>query len=461
VLVKGYLATTRGKFKITVGCNGVGCEPPPPPPAVDCLFGARWADLAGNPAVVVNGTNAITAATLATLAAADQQRLLEAVRQAPNLGGVATPLDALNGADGDTVTVTWLSEPAARRSFIAFDFVAGGESYGAVFHRHTGARVATIQDGDLASCAVVTETCRLPEDYGALKNDPAAFILQEERVITDASQLEGVEVDQVLDALRRSFGGVGSVDAGLAMADDDRVSYRVYTHNGTNTDLVGDTSVGAIYYYRSLQLAGVIDDLFIDGCSLFAPKGGVALSGACRGAGDCVSGLLCAGVFAGAGACVSTAGVPGEDLPCDGDAACGSAALVCAGAPLDGGICTAAWMRGTFEDAATTALPDAATHSSRLVVRGLASVDTDVIVTATIQHPAAGQLRVTLLNPRGTERVLHDGVPSDDGQPLVIDEVVGFAETVNGEWTLRIQDRTTGQTGTLAGWHLTATSRWD
>ena len=50
------------------------------------------------------------------------------------------------------------------------------------------------------------------------------------------------------------------------------------------------------------------------------------------------------------------------------------------------------------------------------------------------------------------------------GHTLVIDRpVIGFSgdESVNGEWTLRVADRATGKVGTLLGWQLTVTSRWD
>lgn len=315
----------------------------------------------------------------------------------------------------------------------------------------------------------VTDVCLLPEDYGAMRRDPNIFLM-DDRVITAAAQLDAAEAEQVLFALRRVYGEVASIDAGLAMADDDRVNYRVYLHGGTNTDLTvvelgaGDTSVGAIFYGRSLQLAGEISDLFIVDCTLFAPRGlGTGAAGAsCRARSDCAAGLQCLGVFAGSGVCNSTARPAGDGLACSADADC-NAGLVCADATRGGGICEAAWHRGTFTSAAATAVPDAGTLASRLVARGLATVDTDVIVRATIEHPRASQLRVTLTNPAHAEVVVHDGVAADDGRPLVIDRPLGFSgdEAVNGEWTLRVVDRVTGQTGRLTGWTLTVTSRWD
>lgn len=324
--------------------------------------------------------------------------------------------------------------------------------------------------GDGCTAPVATDVCVLPEDYTALRNDPR-FVLQEGRVITSADQLAEHEAEQVLFALRRVYGDVPTIAAGLALADDARVNYRLYYDSGSNTDLTvvelgaGDTSVGAIYYGTSLQLAGAISDLFIVDCALFAPHGlgATAAGGSCRAGSDCAAGLQCLGGFANAGVCNSTVRPAGDGAECDVDADCG-AGLVCAGATRGYGRCNPAWQRGAFTDAAIVAVPDGGTVAARLVVRGLATVDTDVVVRATIEHPRASQLRVTLTNPAGAEVLLHDGTAADDGAALVIDRpILGFSgdESVNGEWTLRIVDRATGSTGRLAGWTLIVTSRWD
>jgi hypothetical protein len=464
-LVKGYLSTTKGKFKLTAGCTGAGCAPP----ASDaCLFGSTYNEIPDQAALQINNTNKITLATLHWLGADAQRKLVRAVQQSSHTD-VTTPEEALARVDQGEVNVTWISETAARRSFIAFEYGAGDNSYGAIFDHHGDAMVTNIHDGDLENCTVTTETCRFPEDYPTLRDDPA-FLLFDDRVITAAGQLSPGEADQVLAAIRQSYDDVTTVAEGLTRVDDNQVNLRIYIHNPTNTELnvvefgAGDTSIGTIYYYTSLQRAGIINDSFIDACTLFAPKGGIVVGEACRGQGDCVTGVQCAGVFAGAGVCVLNQDIPGDGDECTSDAACGSAELVCAGVTRGYGLCNPAWMRGTFADATSAAIPDGGTLDRRIAVRGLATVDTDVILRTTIDHPRASQLRITLTNPATAEALVHDGTPADDGHPLVIDRpVVGFSgdEQVNGEWTLRIEDRTGGQVGTVSGWTLEVTSRYD
>ena len=272
-------------------------------------------------------------------------------------------------------------------------------------------------------------------------------------------------------AFAESYDDVTDVAAGLARVDAGSLRFTTLIHNGTHTDLTaveygaGDTSVGLIFFASSLRVAGRINDSWIEDCDFFAAQGqGQAAAGElCRAGSDCQAGLRCEGIFANAGVCIAPGNPPGEGNECSSDAACGNAALVCAGVTRGYGLCRPAWMRGTFTDAATAAIPDAGTLSRELIARGLATVDTDVVIAATIDHPRASQLRVTLTNPAGAEVLVHDGVAADDGRPLVIARALGFSgdESVNGEWTLHVTDRTAGSVGSLRGWSLTLTSRYD
>ena len=270
ILVKGHLASTLGKFKVTVGCSGAGCTPPAP---VGCVFGDSYNDIATNPALQVINTNVITPATLDTLNVDDQRRLMLAVQQSSHTD-VTTPDEAILRVDQHEVNVTWIAEPAAKRAYIAFEYGAGDNSYGAIFDRHSAQMVTNIHDGDLEHCIVTAETCMLADDWNAVKTDPD-FAIVSTLDVTQASQVTGVGVEQAMIALRDSYDDVSSLANGLTRVDDNVITVVELRHKSTGIRLhavvyhAGDTSVGRIFYRGTTDRAAAINDLFIEGCTLF------------------------------------------------------------------------------------------------------------------------------------------------------------------------------------------------
>jgi hypothetical protein len=270
VLVKGYASTTMGKFKVTANCAGPGC-------VRGCLFGTSYNEIATAPALEKIGALKITPDNLDTLGADTQELLVRAVQESSNTD-VTTAPEALSRVDQEQMNVTYYGEPAANRTFIAFEYGAGDNSYGAVFEKQTGNRAAAIHDGDLYECDVQRETCSLPDDYATMKTDPA-FEKLDERAVTDASQLSATEAAQAEIAVRKVYADPSiSVADGIGMADGGSINVARYRHTATNRAVTvlewgaGDTSVGALFHGTTTELAGVIDDLYIDGCSLFEPR---------------------------------------------------------------------------------------------------------------------------------------------------------------------------------------------
>ncbi|MDQ3368894.1 MAG: hypothetical protein M3680_26010 [Myxococcota bacterium] len=272
VLVKGHQATTTGKFKVTVGCEGPGCSEP-----AACLFGSTYHDIATNPALEVLGRLKIYPATLGQLAAGDQQRLMLAVRESSHTD-VTTPAEALTRVDQEEMNVVYISEPAAQRRFVAFEYGAGDNSYGAIFDRTlpaTGAAmVSSIHDGDLYECTVQRETCLLSDDWLTMRSDPA-FTRTAARVVTAAGSLSALERTQAMIAFRQSYDDVTTAADGLARVDGGRLNVQSFRHTtGKEVTVLeydaGDTSVGAIFYKGTANVAGLINDLEIEGCTLFA-----------------------------------------------------------------------------------------------------------------------------------------------------------------------------------------------
>jgi len=332
-----------------------------------------------------------------------------------------------------------------------------------------------IELGCNGSCTAPTEICELPAAFTDFRNNPL-YAQNGERYINAATELEGTEAAQALAALRFVYDDntsqIADLAAGLALVDQGSLRVVYLMHLGTNTDLTaiefgaGDTSVGLLFYGNSLVRAGEISDSQLENCNFFRANTSAtrARGEACRATSECQTGLRCQGVFANAGVCISTAPIAGDGNECSSDAACGNAALVCAGATRGGGLCAPAWMRGSFADASSTALADNATTARTVNVRGLATVDTDVTIKLAIDHPKPAQLRITLANPGGTEAVVFQGNATTTGTSLVLNQpVIGFSgdESVNGQWTLRVTDMATGSVGTLRGWTLGVTSRWD
>ena len=270
-LVKGHLASTTGKFKLTVGCTGDGCAPPP-----SCLFGATFGDIATNLALKINFTQSITAATLPTYSDEQKRRLVVAVQQSAHTD-VTTPEEAVSVVDQMQVNLDYVTEPAGRRQFAAYEYGAGDNSYGAIFDNATGEMVAKIHDGDLEACTVHRETCQLPEDYHVMRTDPA-FTHGAVRVITAASQLSATERAQAELTLKRIYGATTTVEQGIAHADQHEINVQTYRHTASGRDLTvielgaGDTSVGTIFFGTTTAQAGLIEDLFITACTMFAPR---------------------------------------------------------------------------------------------------------------------------------------------------------------------------------------------
>ena len=84
-------------------------------------------------------------------------------------------------------------------------------------------------------------------------------------------------------------------------------------------------------------------------------------------------------------------------------------------------------------------------------------------VAVQIDHPAVGQLLITLVHPDGTSVVLHNQTPSSEAPFAPIYDSKNtptqpLAPLLNksplGEWTLRVNDIASGQSGTLIGWGL-------
>ncbi len=195
----------------------------------------------------------------------------------------------------------------------------------------------------------------------------------------------------------------------------------------------------------------------------------------CREQADCAEGLRCNGIphdgSGEFGRCVDFDRVEGIDAACPGpDYACGLG-LTCMGWSINSvrpnlwpnPFCVRGWQGGRFEGAPGQ-IPDDGQLTSAAVVYGLATVPVDIVVTARISHPDPSQLVVTVLDPSDTDAQIFDGAVDDpailDG-PIVALGNISRDDSVNGRWTLRVEDRMGGGRGDLDGWTLEIVSNFD
>ena len=143
VLVKGYDRGERGAFRLVSECEGEGC-------VGSCLFGGTYRSMRDSATFDLEPATTITDGT--PLESAQAAQLLAAVRVAYE--DAADLAAALGSVDEGEVHRLVLRERASERRFVAYEYGAGDNSYGAVFEGDEPAIVAQIQDGDLYACMV-------------------------------------------------------------------------------------------------------------------------------------------------------------------------------------------------------------------------------------------------------------------------------------------------------------------
>lgn len=182
----------------------------------------------------------------------------------------------------------------------------------------------------------------------------------------------------------------------------------------------------------------------------------------------CQQGLLCTGIPGDGspeiGKCVDTTSVPGQGDSCGYYVGECSEGLECMGITVYGGegFCRPPWMMDAFESTETVAIPDddPAGVTTDVVVYGLATVPEDVVVTLHIDHPRPQDLHVELISANGSSTVLWNNETNPDDYTS---ETWGIERDnfVNGTWTLKVVDSVAGEVGTLEGYKLLISSRWD
>lgn len=269
VIVKGYTAREVGRFALTVGCAGADCAPA----TAACLFGATYGDLDGNSALRVTNRNTLTAASASTLTVLQGAQIVRALHASTHTD-VTTIDEAFRAADGGEITLVWIWDQAGARSFVAVEYGAGDNSYGAIFPQDAAEPVALIQDGDLNQCTVKAETCLLGNTYSDLRTSDAFVV--EAKVLTASSTLTTLERSQLLATVREAYAQVQTVaEAFRTVGDGGRINQLQLTDRTTSKKLTsyeysaGDNSYGAIFTAGTTTRAAAIHDGDLSSCAVF------------------------------------------------------------------------------------------------------------------------------------------------------------------------------------------------
>ncbi len=466
-LVKGYQRSTRGRFGIVAECTGAGCSPA----VIDaCVLGDRFGAVPESLRLLVGGSS--THSIASELAPLHVTQLVRAVNDAGH-PAVTTAEGALAVMTDHRAERFEIYDGPGGRAFTAWRFVLGDHYFGAVFEAGTATRVTRIVDDEITECTVGFELCTLGSTYRRFRDGSLAPVSA--RVLTSATGLSTTRTAQLVRAVTEAYEEVRTATDAFAAVDGGEINEVIRRDPATGRTFVafeygaGDNSYGAIFEGEAATPVGRVRDGDMYGCTAFSPAPPLATEGQdCSRASQCAEDLLCRGVAEdeGVGRCAGTADIEGDGLACSASVACATG-LVCSGITRGPeGICRPAWMRGSYASSTRVVIPDnsAAGVSSSVLVYGLATVDTDVEVTARIQHARSTDLRVVLVNAAGTEQPVWDGATQslERASFEIRASVPGSGdESVTGHWTLRVIDSRAGTTGALESWSLTVTSRWD
>lgn len=316
--------------------------------------------------------------------------------------------------------------------------------------------------------------CVFGERYGDVRRKPEAVVVLSARTLHATDPLSSLEKQQIVEAVHTTaYTDVTTVEEAFEAVDENVVNQmelwdasnrRAFTSYEVGA---GDNSFGMIFEQGTTTAAVRINDGDLMDCKVYwGPE-----RRRCGEDAHCSGSAKCAGIPAGGGVgrCIDFTRDthPAIDSECSASQPCpAGSGLVCSGAVVgDQGICRPGWMRGAFYSEPAIEIPDAPAPAAeaQLAVYGLATVSTDVAIDLLISHERPGDLRVSLLNPAGTEVVLFD-------HPQELAEIYAWSmpvkgfpgdESANGTWRVKVVDTVKGSTGSIGWFGLTVTSRWD
>jgi len=266
VVVKGYKASDHGKFGLLVTCAGAGCAAPP-----SCLFGSTFGEIAGTNGLIVGSHQTFT--TSAGFSDIDIQQAILALHASTHTD-VTTIEAAFAAADQGELNKISIYDPTGARSFTAWEYGAGDNSYGAIFAAGTTTEVAQDHDTDIIECTVSVRSCLFGSTYNDAKTS-GAFTIVSQVVITAKSTLTTVGKSQLIRAVQESNPAVTTVADAFDNVDQNEVNVVQLTHKASGKKFTayefgaGDNSYGALFNYGTATEAAAIHDGDLYSCTAF------------------------------------------------------------------------------------------------------------------------------------------------------------------------------------------------
>lgn len=301
---------------------------------------------------------------------------------------------------------------------------------------------------------------------------PGAFAILGRAEIRAGSAVSTLERTQLLTAVRSASYEPSTYEEALENVDENVVFQTRLWDKSNHREFIayefgaGDNSYGLIFEGGTTNVASRINDGDLLGCTVMWGKE----ARECTQDADCADGLTCVGIPSelSIGRCLARHEThPATDSACSAAAPCpAGSGLVCQGGTSgDEGLCRPAWQQSAFyTEPSQTIAATAAGGEAQLLAYGLATVPTDIQIDVLISHPDIRNLRVTLVNPSGTEVPVFSGERA--GQELYLSNhalrVFPSDESANGVWRLRAVDVGSRRSrGSIDRFGLRITSRWD
>ncbi|CAN5421645.1 hypothetical protein BH11MYX1_BH11MYX1_00220 [soil metagenome] len=269
VLVKGHNSAVKGPFGVEVDCTGAGGAAAP----VGCVFGASQDDLNHNvnPNLLQNKSTFTYQQYLdAKFDAVQDARVIAALHESTHTE-VTTVAEAFAAADQNAIDIVHIYDLLGAREFIAIEYGAGDNPYGAIFDALTATLVAGLHDSDITSCTALAATCALHQNTGEFKAD-TAWVELSTKTVTQASQLAGYQATNALAAIKVAYTDSTSLANGLTMIDQGELAVTTYMKGANTVELydygAGDNQYGAFYVAGTTTLAAEIHDTDFYRCAL-------------------------------------------------------------------------------------------------------------------------------------------------------------------------------------------------